>query len=90
METGEIPRFALVREIREELSLELDPEMLAPTHFAEETADAHVVLFLYSSTQPVGEPAGKDGQQWGWFGGEEAARLPLAPMDRDLLARLSL
>lgn len=90
VETCESPRRALVREILEELALELDPAKLIPSTFAEETGEKHVVLFLYTSRQPVVQPQARDGQQWGWFSYEEAQRLDLAPMDRDLLARLSL
>jgi hypothetical protein len=35
-----------------------------------------------------GEPAVREGQAWGWFTCEEAAALPMAAMDRALLAGL--
>ena len=90
VESHESPRGALVREIREELALELDPAQLFPSVFAEESGARHIVLFLYTSRQKVTAPRAVDGQRWGWFDKAEAGELALAPMDRDLLARLSL
>ena len=89
VENGEIPRAALVREIAEELGLALEPDRLQPAHFAEEMQARQLVLFLYTSDQGVGEPVARDGQAWDWFTLADAARLPLAPMDARLLAKLA-
>ncbi|MGB3165201.1 MAG: (deoxy)nucleoside triphosphate pyrophosphohydrolase [Alteraurantiacibacter sp.] len=89
VEIGETPRESLVREIGEELGLSLDAEALEAAHFAEENGSCRIVLFLYTSRQECGEPVGREGQAWGWFALEEAGALPLAPMDRRLLARLN-
>ena len=90
MQTRENPRFALVREIAEELGLMVDPVDLSPTLVADEPGEGAVVLFLYTATRWHGDPVGLEGQPWGWFTQAEAAALPLAPMDRDLLSRMSL
>ncbi len=89
VEVSEKPVKALVREIAEELGLELDAAMLEPAFFAEEGTDPAIVLNLYTSRQPVGEPRALEGQDWGWFSLAEAAALPLAPMDRKLLSRFA-
>ena len=92
IENQEIPRLALCREVLEELGLVLDPGMLAPAGFAEETpADGRqlLVLLLYTCGAWRGMPAALEGQNWGWFTAEEAAALDLPPMDRALLAGLS-
>src|SRR5687768_11985595 len=39
VETGETPRFALCREVAEELGIELEPNSLQPAGFAEEPAE---------------------------------------------------
>ena len=89
VENGENLRSALVREIGEELGLSLDAGRLRPTHFEEEAGERDIVLFLYTSHQPVGEPHAGERQAWGWFAPSDAAQLPLAPMDRRLLERLA-
>lgn len=83
----EKPKEALVREIAEELAVDLDPARLEPAFFAQEGADPVVVLNLYISRQAIGEPSAVERQAWGWFSMDEAATLPLAPMDRQLLSR---
>jgi len=91
VENGETPRFALRREVAEELAVELVEEALEPAGFAEEEAAPGrpaLVLFLYTCLRWRGEPEAREGQRWGWFTPEEAVRLPLPPMDRALLARL--
>jgi 8-oxo-dGTP diphosphatase len=91
VESGETPRFALVREIAEELGLECDAGSFEPGGFAEEEPNGRsprLVLLLYNCTGWRGQPQACEGQNWGWFAPEEAAQLPLPPMDRVLLANL--
>lgn len=91
VENEEIPRLALMREVAEELGLVLSVDALEPSGFAEEPArDGRpaLVLFLYTCTAWTGEPQGREGQQWEWFTLEEAARLDMPQMDRDLLAEV--
>lgn len=87
VEAFEKPAQALVREIEEELALIIDPDQLEQAFFSEEGHDPAVVLNLYTSRQAVGDPQSLEGQRWDWFTLEEAADLPLAPMDRKLLSR---
>jgi len=92
VETEEIPRLALCREVLEELGLDLEVAALEPAGFAEEEAAEDrpgLVLFLYTCRTWRGKPAAREGQQWGWFTLAEAAALPLPPMDRALLERLA-
>jgi 8-oxo-dGTP diphosphatase len=92
VESTESPRFALRREVFEELGIELFFGAMEPAGFAEEPPSggrAGLVLMLYTCGRWRGTPEGREGQRWGWFTSAEAARLDLARMDRDLLARLS-
>jgi 8-oxo-dGTP diphosphatase len=92
VESEETPRLALCREVAEELTIELAEEALEPAGFAEEAAaDGRpaLVLFLYTCARWRGEPAAREGQRWGWFTPQEAARMAMPPMDRALLARLA-
>ena len=88
VESEETQRFALCREVREELGIELDEASLTEVGSAEEpAADGRpaLVLFLYKSLQWRGEPQALEGQAWGWFTPDEARELSLPPMDRALL-----
>lgn len=91
VEPLESPRFALCREVREELAVELDEAALAPAGFAEEAATsgrAALVLLLYRCPRWSGDPRACEGQGWGWFAPDEACSLPMPEMDRALLAQL--
>lgn len=91
VESDEIPEFALVREIAEELGLHLDAGAMKPAGFADEPAESGnpaLVLLLYNCPVWTGEPAALEGQEWGWFTREQAEHLALAPMDRILLGGL--
>ena len=88
VETAENPRHALSREIAEELAISLDPLEMMPLGFAEEAGEGArptVVLFLYSCPNWEGSPRALEGQEFSWFSLADAAALPLAPMDRQLL-----
>jgi 8-oxo-dGTP diphosphatase len=92
VESEENPRFALAREVREELGLTLDATAMRPLGFADETGfggQPGIVLFLYDCPNWEREPAALEGQAFGWFAPDEAGRLPLAPMDRALLETLA-
>ena len=92
VESEEIPRLALCREVREELGLDLESTALEPIGFAEEPpAEGRpgLVLLLYTCGTWRGEPTALEGQEWGWFTPGEAAALDLPPMDRALLVGLS-
>lgn len=88
VESGENPRFALAREISEELGITLDPQRMDPAGFAEGEGGkppSPIVLFLYTCPFPGGAVTPTEGQAWGWFNAAEARKLDLAPMDRQLL-----
>ncbi|MGZ3198435.1 MAG: (deoxy)nucleoside triphosphate pyrophosphohydrolase [Croceibacterium sp.] len=91
VETGENPRFALCREIGEELGLTLDPGAMAAAGFADDPGDSAqpaVVLILYDCPTWDGEPQSLEGQAWGWFTTAEASAMPMAAIDRALLGGL--
>jgi 8-oxo-dGTP diphosphatase len=91
VEIRESPTLALVREVREELGVELLPGSLEPAGFAEEPpveGRPGIVLLLYTATAWSGRPQALEGQKWGWFEHAQAAALDLPPMDRALLEGL--
>ena len=91
VESVETPRFALCREVAEELGIELCADAMEPAGFAEEPAlegRPAIVLLLYNCPTWRGEPEAREGQQWGWFTRGEARLLELPAMDRALLQGL--
>jgi len=88
VENGETPRFALCREVAEELAIELAEAGLEPAGFAEEAGDPALVLMLYNASAWRGDPHPIEGQEWGWFTPAAAFALPMPAMDRALLERL--
>jgi len=91
VESDENPRFALRREIAEELALALDEGAMAPAGFADQPAVGAapgVVLILYDCPLCRGEPQSCEGQAWAWFTQAEAALLAMPPIDRLLLQGL--
>ncbi|RIV90001.1 (deoxy)nucleoside triphosphate pyrophosphohydrolase [Aurantiacibacter xanthus] len=92
VDAGESPREALAREISEELGIAVKPADCTALLLAEEAREEQrpVVLMLYQATRWHGSPRGCEGQSWGWFTREQALDLPLAPMDRDFVKRMSI
>ncbi len=91
VELGENPRDALVRELGEELTVNVGRDALAPIAFAEEgPADGRtgIVILLYKVSEWDGEPVAEEGAALGWFQLAEAARLATPPLDRTLLESL--
>lgn len=83
--------LALVREIAEELAIELDPawlEHIGTAQQAGEGAHPAIVMRLYRSNHWRGTVIPLDGQHWGWFGPSEVQALPMPPMDRILIERI--
>ncbi len=89
VEVHENPRQALCREVEEELAIIIEPTELIPALMADETGQKSVVLFLYTCDRWSGQVQPLEGQEWGWFSKMEAESLSLAPMDANLLERLS-
>jgi 8-oxo-dGTP diphosphatase len=92
VETEENPRFALRREVFEELALSLDERLMSPAGFADDAGHdgaPAIVLFLYECACWTGEPQSREGQAWGWFTPQEAADLPMPQIDRALLQGLA-
>lgn len=84
METGENPADALVREIAEELGIEVAACDLAPACFAQEDRNsrpAPIVILLYTCTRWVGAPYSHEGGETGWFAPSEVESLDRPPLD---------
>lgn len=91
VETGEMPRSALVRELAEELGIAIDMPDIRPFAFAEHDADSDgpaIVILLYNILRWAGDPLSLEGCEIGWFSPGEALTLPKPELDRDLLNAL--
>lgn len=86
---GETPEAALVRELREELAVDITESCLAPFVFASHAyADFHLVMPLYLCRVWRGMPTPLEGQELRWARPAELARLPMPPADTPLVAML--
>ena len=90
---GETPEEALVRELKEELDIEVCLECLAPFTFASHTYETfHLMMPLYLCRNWEGEISPREGQRVKWVRASKLteysmppADLPLIPFLRDLL-----
>ena len=93
VESGEMPEAALIRELKEELSIEIRPKCLAPFTFASHTYDDfHLLMPLYVCRNWIGDITPREGQKIAWVRANRlgdyampAADEPLRTMLRDLL-----
>lgn len=67
LEEGETPEVALVRELEEELGLEINPDDLEPIKFASHSyQDFHLLMPLYRCHRWRGVPVSREGQNLRW------------------------
>ena len=89
IEHGELPEAALIREIEEELGVELARASLSPAIFASEGLGArHLLLLLYLVREWRGEPEARHASALQWLKPGELRGLPMPPADEPLIALL--
>ena len=91
VETGETPINALVREIREELDLDLAADRLTPAAFAQEDDRNHanpIVILLYTCRLTYGAPRAMEKGAIGWFTPGQIQALDKPPLDLALAQSL--
>ncbi len=89
IEAGETPEAAIVREIREELGIDLCDSCIAPLTFVSHAYDDfHLVMFLYVSRRWEGIPAGREGQKLMWKRPSEMEGVAMPPADVPLVRAL--
>lgn len=91
VEPGESPEAALVRELKEELDLTVEPDCLDPFAFASHAyPDFHLLMPLYLATKWQGEPKLNPDAvaALAWVRARELRDYPMPPADVVLVERL--
>jgi 8-oxo-dGTP diphosphatase len=89
LEPGETPEQALIRELAEELAIDVDHACLAPACFASEAlGDKHLLLLLYVCRKWRGTPVAQHASALRWVRPVELHALDMPPADKPLIGLL--
>jgi 8-oxo-dGTP diphosphatase len=89
LEANETPEAALVRELREELSIGVEPKCLAPFTFASHAYPSfHLLMPLYLCRNWSGEVVGREGQRLAWVRASRLGDYAMPPADEPLRTML--
>ena len=90
VESGETPELALIRELREELNISVEPQDIEPLAFASEPlAEKHLILLLYICRRWTGQVESPEALDLQWLPVTEIDGLPMPPADGPLVQMLS-
>ncbi len=89
VEAHERPEAALIRELKEELAIDVSEACLAPLTFASHAyADFHLLMPLYVCRRWKGVVAPVEGQELQWVRPLKLRDFPMPPADIPLVAHL--
>ncbi|WP_294261003.1 (deoxy)nucleoside triphosphate pyrophosphohydrolase [uncultured Sphingomonas sp.] len=89
VEPGETPEAALIRELAEELGIDVEAACLAPAVFASEPLGGrHLLLLLYACRKWRGLAEARHASELRWVRPVELHRLEMPPADRPLIGLL--
>ncbi|MFD1951042.1 (deoxy)nucleoside triphosphate pyrophosphohydrolase [Sphingomonas arantia] len=89
IEPGETPEQALIRELREELAIDVSAACLAPACFASAPlGDRHLLLLLFVCRKWFGVPVPLEATALQWVRPVALHRLAMPPADRPLIGLL--
>jgi 8-oxo-dGTP diphosphatase len=86
---GETPEAALIRELDEELGIDVRTSCLAPLTFASHTYEKfHLLMPLYVCRTWRGRPTPREGQSLAWVAPQKLRDYPMPPADIPLIPML--
>ena len=89
VEAGERPEAALIRELKEELAIDVEESCLAPLTFASHTYEEfHLLMPLYVCRRWKGVVTSLEGQDLQWVKPLKLCGYPMPPADTPLIAHL--
>ena len=89
VDEGESPEAALVRELREELGIDVSASCLAPLTFASHAYERfHLLMPLYVCRKWQGQLHPHEGQELKWVRVQNLGDYPMPPADVPLVAML--
>jgi 8-oxo-dGTP diphosphatase len=89
VEPGEQPETTLIRELKEELGIDVKKECLAPLTFASHHyPDFHLLMPLYVCRRWDGIVQGREAQTLKWARPNELRKYPMPPADEPLIPHL--
>ena len=89
VEAGETPEASLIRELKEELAIDVTAACLAPLTFASHSYDRfHLLMPLYICRRWEGIARPREGQVLKWVRPRAFKDYPMPPADRPLVAFL--
>lgn len=89
MDPGESPEEAVIRELNEELGIDVASSCLAAFAFASHAYDSfHLLMPLFLCRRWTGRPEGREGQALAWVRPDKLAEYPMPPADKPLIPLL--
>lgn len=89
VDPGERPEQSLIRELREELGIEVKEPCLAPLTFASHAYETfHLLMPLYVCRRWEGVPQPMEGQALAWVRLNDLRNYPMPPADEPLIPML--
>lgn len=87
VDDGETPEAAVIRELKEELAIDITESCLAPLAFASHGyEDFHLLMPLFACRVWQGQPAPQEGQELKWVHPPRLGDFPMPPADIPLVA----
>jgi 8-oxo-dGTP diphosphatase len=89
VQPGEAPEAALIRELKEELGIDVTEGCLAPLTFASHRYETfHLLMPLYVCRRWQGQAAAREGQSLAWVRPQKLDHFAMPPADKPLVAML--